>query len=59
MVAYATEKFRNDNPKTYAAYVAALRETIDYINKDPAGATKDYLEVVEGTDHLGRSRRRW
>jgi NitT/TauT family transport system substrate-binding protein len=45
MVAYASEKFRSDNPKTYAAYVAALRETMDYINRDPRAATKDYLEA--------------
>ena len=45
MVSYATEKFRTDNPKTYAAFVAALREAIDYINRDPRAATKDYLDA--------------
>jgi NitT/TauT family transport system substrate-binding protein len=45
MVAYATEKFRTDNPRTYAAYVAALSETIDYINRNPRAATKDYLDA--------------
>jgi len=45
MVAYTTEAFRNNNPKTYAAFVAALRETIEYINKDPRAAAKDYLEA--------------
>jgi sulfonate transport system substrate-binding protein len=45
MVAYATEKFRNDNPKTYAAFVAALDEVMAAINKDPRAAARDYLEV--------------
>src|SRR5262249_55907419 len=45
MVAYATEKFRAENPKTYAAVVAALDEVIATINKDPRAATKDYLDA--------------
>ena len=45
MVAYTTEKFRNENPKTYAAFVAALRESLDVINKSPQVAAKDYLEA--------------
>jgi NitT/TauT family transport system substrate-binding protein len=47
MVAYATEKFRADNPKTYGAFVAALDEVMATINKDPKGATKDYLEAAK------------
>jgi NitT/TauT family transport system substrate-binding protein len=45
MVAYATEKFRADNPKTYGAFVAALRQSLETINKDPRGAARDYLDV--------------
>jgi NitT/TauT family transport system substrate-binding protein len=45
MVAYTTEKFRADNPRTYAAFVAALGETLDYINKDPRAAATVYLEA--------------
>ena len=45
MVAYTTEKFRNENPKVYAAYVAALKEVMETISKDPKGATKDYLDA--------------
>lgn len=45
MVAYATEKFREDNPKKYAAFVAALREVMEYINSNPRAATQDYLEA--------------
>lgn len=44
MVAYATEKFRNDNPKTFAAFVSALHEVHDYINKNPRAAAQDYLD---------------
>jgi NitT/TauT family transport system substrate-binding protein len=45
MVAYATEKFRADNPKIYGAFVAALRAAIESINKDPRTAAKDYIEA--------------
>jgi NitT/TauT family transport system substrate-binding protein len=45
MVAYAKEKFRAENPKTYAAFVAALRDALDEINKDPRKAATEYLEA--------------
>ncbi len=44
MVSYATERFRNENPKTFAAFVAALHEVHDYINNNPRAAAQDYLE---------------
>jgi NitT/TauT family transport system substrate-binding protein len=44
MVAYTTEKFRNDNPKAYKAFVEALKEAHELIAKDPEGAAKIYLE---------------
>ncbi len=44
MVAYTTEKFRNDNPKTYKAFVEALQEAQELIKKDPAAAAKIYLD---------------
>jgi sulfonate transport system substrate-binding protein len=44
MVAYTTERFRNDNPKTYQAFVDALREAHDLIKKDPADCAKIYLD---------------
>jgi sulfonate transport system substrate-binding protein len=47
MVAYATEKFRADNPKTYGAFVAALDEVMATINKDPKAAAKDYLDAAK------------
>jgi sulfonate transport system substrate-binding protein len=45
MVAYTTEKFRSENPRIYAAFVAALKESLDTINKNPQAAAKDYLEA--------------
>jgi NitT/TauT family transport system substrate-binding protein len=45
MVAYTTERFREENPKAYGAFVAALREALDYINAKPRDAAKDYLEA--------------
>jgi sulfonate transport system substrate-binding protein len=47
MVAYATEKFRTENPKTFGAFVSALGEVMDYINNDPRAAAKDYLEAAK------------
>jgi NitT/TauT family transport system substrate-binding protein len=44
MVAYATERFRSDNPRTFAAFVSALHEVHDYINNNPRAAAQDYLD---------------
>ncbi|MDB5599067.1 MAG: putative periplasmic subtsrate-binding protein [Xanthobacteraceae bacterium] len=44
MIAYTTEKFRKDNPKIYQAFVDALKEVHELINKDPAAIAKIYLE---------------
>jgi len=44
MVAYTTERFRKDNPKTYQAFVEALREADDLIKKEPAECAKTYLD---------------
>ena len=41
---YATGKFRADNPKVYAAVLAALREAMNVINRDKAAAAKIYIE---------------
>ena len=41
---YATGRFRADNPKVYAAVVAALREAMTVINHDKAAAAKIYIE---------------
>ena len=44
-VLYATEKFRNENPKTYRAFTAALAEAAQYIARNPEGAADTYLRV--------------
>jgi NitT/TauT family transport system substrate-binding protein len=44
-VLYATEKYRNDNPKTYAAFVAALAEAAKFITANPEAAADIYLRV--------------
>jgi NitT/TauT family transport system substrate-binding protein len=47
-VLYATEKFRNENPKTYAALVAALAEAAGFIRANPELAADAYLRVNKG-----------
>jgi NitT/TauT family transport system substrate-binding protein len=44
MVAYSTERFRRDNPKTYQAFVDALKEAQEIVKKAPADAAKIYLD---------------
>ena len=44
-VLYATEKFRNDNPKTYKAFVDALAEAAQLITKNPDKAADIYIKV--------------
>ena len=42
---WTTTKFRADNPKLYAAFVAALDEATASINKDKRAAAETYLRV--------------
>ena len=44
LVIVATTKFREANPKAYGAFVAALKEAIDGINRDKKVAAQRYLE---------------
>ncbi|KVX88198.1 ABC transporter substrate-binding protein [Burkholderia ubonensis] len=44
-VLYATEKFRNENPKTYRAFVAALAEAARVIVADPERAADAYIRA--------------
>ncbi len=44
-VLYATEKFRNENPKTYRAFTAALAEAAHYAITNPEGATDAYIRI--------------
>jgi NitT/TauT family transport system substrate-binding protein len=45
---YTTAKFHDENPKTYKAVMAALREAIAFIKADPRGATRIFLEAGDG-----------
>lgn len=47
-VLYATEKFRNDNPRTYRAFVAALAEAAAFIAANPEAAADIYLRSGQG-----------
>jgi NitT/TauT family transport system substrate-binding protein len=42
---WTTSKFRSDNPKLYAAFVAALDEAIATINADKRAAADTYLRL--------------
>ena len=45
-VLYATERFRSRNPKTYAAFLAALQEAAQIARQDPEAATRAYLRAT-------------
>jgi NitT/TauT family transport system substrate-binding protein len=42
-------KFRDENPNTYRAVLAAFKEAVDTINKDKRAAAKAYLELARDT----------
>jgi NitT/TauT family transport system substrate-binding protein len=44
-VLYATEKFRNENPRTYRAFTAALAEAAQFVKANPDAAADIYLKV--------------
>ncbi|NER65719.1 ABC transporter substrate-binding protein [Pseudomonas sp. MAFF212427] len=46
-VLFATEKFRNDNPKTYKAFVDALAEAADFAQHDKGAAADTYIRVTK------------
>lgn len=45
-VLYATERYRNDNPQTYQAFLDALDEAREFIENDPAAAAEIYRDVT-------------
>jgi NitT/TauT family transport system substrate-binding protein len=47
---WTTTKFRNENPKVYAAFTAALDEAIGMINKDKKWAAEAYLRISKDKD---------
>lgn len=44
-VLYTTEKFHNDNPKTYRAFYRALGEATEIINRDKNAAAQTYIRT--------------
>jgi NitT/TauT family transport system substrate-binding protein len=42
-----TAKFRNDNPKLYAAFLSALKEATEMVSKDKEGAAEMYLRLTK------------
>jgi NitT/TauT family transport system substrate-binding protein len=44
-VLFATEKYRDHNPRTYRAFVAALADAADFIGKNPQAAADIYIRV--------------
>jgi NitT/TauT family transport system substrate-binding protein len=49
VVIATSSKYRDANPGTYRAFLAALKEAIDTINKDKRTAAKVYLEQAKDT----------
>lgn len=49
IVVATSTRYREANPKTYKAFLDALKEAIDTINKDKRAAAKVYLEQAKDT----------
>lgn len=47
---WTTTRFRNENPKTYGAFLRAYEEAINTINKDKRAAAELYLKMTKGKD---------
>ncbi|RMX03563.1 ABC transporter substrate-binding protein [Corticibacter populi] len=52
-VLYATEKFRNESPKTYKAFVDALGEAAEFITKNPEEAADIFIRVTDSKTDRG------
>jgi NitT/TauT family transport system substrate-binding protein len=51
-VAYATSDFVKANPRVSSAFVAALREAIDYIHSDRKGARQIFVSTFKSKPHI-------
>jgi NitT/TauT family transport system substrate-binding protein len=51
-VVWTTTKFHDENPKVYAAFMAALDEATAMINNDKRAAAQTYLRVSKDKDSL-------
>jgi NitT/TauT family transport system substrate-binding protein len=52
LMVWATRKFREENPKTYNAVVAALKEATDSINADKKRAAEIYVKEGGGKESV-------
>ena len=52
LMVWGTDKFRTENPKTYKAVLAALKEATDWINANPRKAAEVYVEDDEGKESV-------
>lgn len=43
---WGKQSFRENNPKTYGAFVAALKEAMEMIEADPKAAAQTYIDVT-------------
>ncbi|MBM3363241.1 MAG: ABC transporter substrate-binding protein [Betaproteobacteria bacterium] len=54
LMVWTTSKFRNENPKSYGAIVAALKEATDLINTDKRRAAEMYVAEGGGKENVDR-----
>ena len=47
LVAWATSKFRDENPKTYVAFFNAWKEAADYVNANKRAAAEIYVREAK------------
>lgn len=45
---YTTARFHDENPKTYAAVMAGLRDALDFIKREPRAAARIFLQASDG-----------
>lgn len=49
---YTTGKFHDANPRTYRAFLAAIKEAIEIINRDRSGVARTYLEMTHSKESV-------
>ncbi|WP_274626761.1 ABC transporter substrate-binding protein [Arvimicrobium flavum] len=52
LMLWATDRFRTENPKTFGAVLAALREATDWINANPRKAAELYVADAAGAEDV-------
>jgi len=49
---YTTAQFHDANPKVYGAFLAAIKEAIDMINRDKRGVASTYIEMTHSKESV-------